>query len=392
VVTIAVPREVTPGETRVALVPETIARLAKVGCAIRVETGAGEAAGFPDTQYAAAGATVVADPAALFEGAHVVLKVREPVRRADGFDEVAALDPGAVLIAFLKPAANAEMLARIGERGATALALERVPRTSRAQKMDALSSMATVAGYRAVLLAAERLPRFFPLLMTAAGTIPPARVFVLGAGVAGLTAIATARRLGGVVEAFDVRPAVREEVESLGATFVAPPDAATATSVAGAGGAGGSGAYAGALAEDEAQKERELLAAHVASADVVITTAQVPDRKAPVLVTRAMVERMKPGAVIVDLAAESGGNCELTQAGQAVNAGGVHVLGPLNVPATLPGHASQMLSRNLAALVMLVVKDGALLLDFGDDIVAGACVARPAGAAIPTAAPLGGAA
>jgi len=318
-----------------------------------------------------------------------VLKVREPVRRADGFDEVAALDPGAVLIAFLKPAANAEMLARIGERGATALALERVPRTSRAQKMDALSSMATVAGYRAVLLAAERLPRFFPLLMTAAGTIPPARVFVLGAGVAGLTAIATARRLGGVVEAFDVRPAVREEVESLGATFVAPADAATATSVAGA---GGSGAYAGALAEDEAHKERELLSAHVASAVVVITTAQVPDRKAPVLVTRAMVERMKPGSVIVDLAAESGGNCELTQAGQAVNAGGVHVLGPLNVPATLPGHASQMLSRNLAALVMLVVKDGALLLDFGDDIVAGACVARPAGAAAPTAAPLGGAA
>ncbi len=389
-VLVAVPREATAGETRVALVPETIARLAKVGCTVQVETRAGEAAGFPDAQYVAAGATIVSDPAALFAHAQVVLKVREPIVRPDGFDEAAALPGGAVLIGFLRPVPNAPLLARIGAAGVTALALERMPRTSRAQKMDALSSMATVAGYRAVLLAAERLPRFFPLLMTAAGTIPPARVFVLGAGVAGLTAIATARRLGALVEAFDVRPAVREEVESLGATFVAPPatDGAKASSVAGA---GGSGAYATVQAEDEEKKERELLASHVAQSDVVITTAQIPDRKAPVLVTRAMVDAMKPGSVIVDLAAESGGNCELTQAGQDVVANAVHVLGPVNVPATLPGHASQMLSRNLAALVLLFVKDGVLALDFGDDIIAGSCVAG-AKATAPAPAAAGGAA
>ena len=380
-IALAVPRETTPGETRVALVPETVARLLTAGCAVRIEAGAGEAAGFPDAAYVAAGASVVGDPQALLDGARVVLKVREPRLREDGFDELAALPTGAVVAAFLRPAENGPLIARARERGVALLALERVPRTSRAQKMDALSSMATVAGYKAVLLAAERLPRFFPLLMTAAGTIPPARVFVLGAGVAGLTAIATARRLGAVVEAFDVRPAVREEVESLGATFVAVPGghgADVGGDGAGAGVAGGSGAYATALAEDEAQADRELLASHVAQADVVITTAQVPDRKAPVLVTTAMVMTMRPGAVLVDLAAESGGNCEATRPGEEVTVGAARVLGPVNLPATLPGHASQMLSRNLSALVLLCVKDGAFALDFEDDIVAGACVTRDA--------------
>jgi len=389
-IALAVPRETTPGETRVALVPETVARLVKAGCAVRVEAGAGAAAGFPDASYVAAGANVVADPRALLDGAQIVLKVREPRLRDDGFDELAAIPSGAVVAAFLRPAQNGPLVARARAQGVALLALERVPRTSRAQKMDALSSMATVAGYKAVLLAAERLPRFFPLLMTAAGTIPPARVFVLGAGVAGLTAIATARRLGAVVEAFDVRPAVREEVESLGATFVAVPGGhgpePSADGAAGSiAGAGGSGAYATALAEDEAQKERDLLASHVAQADVVITTAQVPDRRAPVLVTTAMVLTMKPGAVLVDLAADSGGNCEATRPGEEVTVGGARVLGPTNLPATLPGHASQMLSRNLSALVLLCIKDGVFKLDFEDDIVAGACVTRDATAVTATA-------
>lgn len=381
--TVTVLRETTPGETRVALVPETLARLIKAGLEVRVETGAGVAAGFPDAAYAAAGASVEADRTGLLATTDVLLAVREPD------DDVAAgLRSGAIVLGFLRPGANAALLGRLAAGGVHAFALERVPRTSRAQKMDALSSMSTVAGYRAVLVGAERLPRFFPLLMTAAGTIPPAHVFVLGAGVAGLTAIATARRLGAVVEAFDVRPAVREEVESLGATFVTAHQPKPAQpepnpldvelgAVSSVGGAGGSGAYAAALSAEEEKQERELLARHVASADVVITTAVVPDRKAPLLITGDMVRAMKPGAVIVDLAAESGGNCELTRAGEDVFAHGVHVLGPVNLPASLPGHASQMLSRNLSALLLHLVDAGALKLDFTDDITAGACVARP---------------
>ena len=370
--TAVVLKETQAGETRVALVPETIARLTKAGVSLAVEAGAGDAAGYPDDAYRDAGATVEADRAALLARADAWLTVREP-----SIDEASLLKPGAIVLGFLRPSANATLFDALAARGAYAFALERLPRTSRAQKMDALSSMATVAGYRAVLLAAARLPRFFPLLMTAAGTIPPARTFVLGAGVAGLTAIATARRLGAVVEAFDVRPAVREEVESLGATFVVhqktvpnPVDEEL----------GGSGAYAKELSAAEEAEERTLLARHVATADVVITTANVPDRKAPLLVTEEMVQLMKPGSVIVDLAAESGGNCALTRPGEDVTAHGVHVLGPLNLPAGLPGHASQMLSRNLSALLLHLVQDGAVKLDFADDITAGACVARPVGA------------
>jgi NAD(P) transhydrogenase subunit alpha len=382
--TVLVLSETRAGETRVALVPETLQRLAKAGLTVAVESGAGEAAGFPDDLYATAGGSVASDRASLLAGADVLLTVQPPPD-----DVVAALKPGALVLGFLRPGQDGGRFEAMASRGVYGFALERLPRTSRAQKMDALSSMSTVAGYRAVLLAAARLPRFFPLLMTAAGTIPPARVFVLGAGVAGLTAIATARRLGAVVEAFDVRPAVKEEVESLGATFVhahaeAPAGAPAAPNPIdvelGGTHSSGSGAYASALSESAERAERALLARHVAGADVVITTAVVPDRKAPLLITGDMVKAMRPGAVIVDLAAESGGNCELTRAGEDVFAHGVHVLGPVNLPAGLPGHASQMLSRNLSALLLHLVKDGAPALDFTDDITAGACVARPAGA------------
>ena len=370
--TVLVLREIAPGETRVALVPETVARVRKAGARVVVERGAGDLAGFPDAAYLDAGAEVEDGRAALLASADVLLCVREPAG-----SDVAQLPAGAIVLGFLRPARNEALFAALGARGAGAFALERLPRTSRAQKMDALSSMATVAGYRAVLIAAARLPRFFPLLMTAAGTIPPAHAFVLGAGVAGLTAIATARRLGAVVEAFDVRPAVREEVESLGATFVQAPPHAPAPNPVDEELGGGSGAYAKELSAAEEASERALLAKHVAQSDVVITTANVPDRKAPVLVTAEMVAAMRPGSVIVDLAAESGGNCALTRAGEDVLAHGVHVLGPVNLPAGLPGHASQMLSRNLSALLLHLVKDGALNLDWSDDITAGACVVRP---------------
>ena len=376
---VSVPRETAAGEARVALVPELVGRLAKAGATVVIEPGAGERAGFPDDSYRAAGASLEPDLAALWGRADAVLKVREP---SDA--EVERLRPGAILLGLLRPAERSELLARLSARGVTAFALERVPRTSRAQKMDALSAMSTIAGYKAVLVAAARLPRFFPLLMTAAGTIPPARVFVLGAGVAGLSAIATARRLGAVVEAFDIRPAVREEVESLGATFVAPEAgtgagaaAAPASSVAGA---GGSGAYASELAEEERRRVQEALAAHLVAADVVITTALVPGRRAPLLVPEDVVRRMKPGAVVIDMAAAAGGNCAFTRPDEETTVGGVTILGPTNLAATMPGDASRMYARTLMALFLHLVKDGVIAPDFDDDIVAGSVVARPAGA------------
>jgi NAD(P) transhydrogenase subunit alpha len=375
---VSVPRETAAGEARVALVPELVGRLAKAGATVSIEPGAGERAGFPDDSYRAAGALLEPDPAVLWGRADAVLKVREP---SDA--EVERLRPGAILLGLLRPAERSELLARLAARGVTAFALERVPRTSRAQKMDALSAMSTIAGYKAVLVAAARLPRFFPLLMTAAGTIPPARVFVLGAGVAGLSAIATARRLGAVVEAFDIRPAVREEVESLGATFVVPEagagagPAAPASSVAGA---GGSGAYASELAEAERRRVQEALAAHLVAADVVITTALVPGRPAPLLVPEDVVRRMKPGAVVIDMAAQAGGNCAFTRPDEETTVGGVTILGPTNLAATMPGDASRMYARTLTALFLHLVKDGAIAPDFDDDIVAGSVVARPAGA------------
>ncbi len=357
---VAVPKEVAGGERRVALVPDGVSRLAARALEVRVEAGAGTAAGYPDAVYVEAGAEIVADGRDLLAGADLVLAVQAPPAA-----RIAALRASSALIGLLQPLTSPELLRSLAAADVTAFAMELVPRITRAQRMDALSSQSTAAGYRAVLVAATELPKFFPMLMTAAGTIPPARVLVLGAGVAGLQAIATARRLGAVVEGFDIRPAVKEQVESLGATFVGivMEEAETA------------GGYAKEVGEDVHRREQELLLKHVSNADVVITTAQVPGRRAPVLVTRDMVEAMRPGSVIVDLAAESGGNCELTDGGRAVEHGGVRIVGLLNAPGDLPYHASQMYSRNVIELVgHLVDEEGTLHVDVEDEITAGCLV------------------
>ncbi len=365
---IAVPREIAPGENRIALVPDTVARLAKGGLEMQVEAGAGMAAGFTDEAYREAGATIAQGAGALLGGADVTLKVRAPMAVAGGGHEADLLKEGSVLIAFLGRDQGSELARRLSARGIRAFSMEMVPRISRAQKMDALSSMSTVAGYKAALLAAGSLGKFFPLLMTAAGTIAPARVFVIGAGVAGLQAIATSRRLGAVVEAFDVRPAVREEVQSLGATFVAPDLVAEA--------AVDKGGYAKALSDEQHAREQNLLAERVKMNDVVITTALIPGKPAPRLITADMVRQMRPGSVIVDLAAETGGNCELTKPGEKIVASGVTIIGFLDLPSTLPTHASQMYSRNISALFLHLVKDGKLEPDFEDEITRDSCFTR----------------
>ena len=371
---IFVPREIADGESRVALVPETVARLAKAGLSIDVEAGAGERAYYLDSAYRDAGATLVTDARAAFGAADVVLKVREPLPHpALGAHEADLLREGSVFIGFLSPALNTDLIARLTARHVTAFAMEMIPRITRAQKMDALSSMSTVAGYKATLLAANHLGKFFPLLMTAAGTIPPSRVFVLGAGVAGLTAIATARRLGAVVEAFDVRPAAREEVQSLGATFVG---LALEEAVA-------AGGYAKELSEEQHARERTLIREHLKGADAAITSAAIPGKRAPILITADMVAEMRPGSVIVDMAAETGGNCELTERGAVKRVNGVTIHGPLGLAGSLPVHASQMYSRNVSALLVSLIKDGQLAIDPNDEIVRGACVTPlPAGKAI----------
>lgn len=356
---IAVPKEKASGERRVALVPETVARLVEMGIEVGIESGAGERAGFPDKEYEAAGARVLPDAAAVFAGSDVVLKVQRPTA-----EEAGQIPTGALLISFLQPSSSVDVIRVLTERRVTSLSLDLVPRITRAQKMDALSSQATVAGYKAALLAADHLGKFFPMLMTAAGTIPPARVLVVGAGVAGLQAIATARRLGAVVQAFDIRPAVKEQVESLGATFVG-------LTVEEAEDKGG---YAKEVSEDVHRREQELLHRLVAEADVVITTAQVPGKKAPVLITAEMVDAMRPGSVIVDVAADSGGNCALTEPGRQVEHNGVTIIGLTNAPSGLPTHASQMYSRNVAALLLHVVRDGAIHVDLEDEITGACCV------------------
>jgi NAD(P) transhydrogenase subunit alpha len=352
---VGVPKESAATEHRVALVPETVVRLGE-GVTVIVEPDAGAAASFSDDDYRAAGATV-GDP----WQAEVVAKVGAPTAA-----EVALLQSGHVLIAFLQPLTDREGVERLRSRGVHGLALESIPRTTRAQPMDALSSQATVAGYKAVLLAADRLPRFMPMLMTAAGTIPPAKVLVLGAGVAGLQAIATARRLGGVVSGFDVRPAVREQVESLGATFLD----------LGVVGTESEGGYAQELTAEQQAEQQSELQARIPQFDVVITTAAIPGRRAPVLVTAEALQGMRPGSVIVDLAAETGGNCELTKPGEVSVESGVTIVGLTDVPSLMPTHASQLLSRNVAALTGLLVKGGELVLDWDDDIVARSCVTR----------------
>jgi H+-translocating NAD(P) transhydrogenase subunit alpha len=374
-VKLAVVRESQPGEDRVAIVPEVASKLAGSGIEVVVEAGAGQAARFPDDAYRQAGATVVDSAAAALAGASVVARVQPPT-----IEEVAALPEGISLISFLQPVAAAETVRALAGRGATVYSLDLLPRISRAQSMDALSSQATVAGYRAGLSAAEHLAKFFPMFMTAAGTVPPAKVLVMGAGVAGLQAIATARRLGAVVRAYDVRAAAKEEVQSLGAKFV-ELDLETQD---------GAGGYAKEQTAEQLARQQEQLAAEVAASDVIITTAQIPGRRAPVLVTTSMVEGMSEGSVIVDMAADSGGNCELSVAGEDVIHNGVTVVGLKNPPASMPTHASFLYSRNIANFLGLLVKDGALAPDFGDEIVAGTCVVRN-GAIVhgPTAEALG---
>jgi NAD(P) transhydrogenase subunit alpha len=349
---VGVARETAPGERRVALVPETVGKLAAAGFQVVVEPGAGAAASFPDQAYVDAGATTGSP----WE-ADAVVAVRRP--------DPALLRDGQLLIAYLEPLSDREGVDALSARGVTAFAMESIPRITRAQSMDALSSQATVGGYKATLLAAEHLPRFFPMLMTAAGTVTPAKVLVIGAGVAGLQAIATARRLGAVVTGFDVRPATQEQIKSLGANWLD----------LGVGGAEAEGGYARELTPDEMQAQQRALEERIGEFDVVITTAAVPGRAAPKIIPATAVKAMRPGSVIVDLAAESGGNCELTQPGEVVEREGVTLVGLTNLPSTMPYHASMLYSRNVQALLSHLAPGGVLKLDWSDEITAGACVA-----------------
>jgi NAD(P) transhydrogenase subunit alpha len=356
---VVVPKETAPGERRVALVPETVRRLSSFD--IVVETGAGLAAGFPDSEYDAAGAELAARDG-LYADSGAVVRVARP-----SAEEVAELAPGTLLIGFLAPLTDPEGIRRLEAHGIVAFAMEAIPRITRAQTMDALSSQSTVAGYKAALLAADRLPRLFPLLMTAAGTVAPAKVLVLGAGVAGLQALATARRLGAVVSAFDTRPVVREQVESLGAKFLD----------LGVRGEETAGGYAVELTPEQQAQQQAALEERLVEMDVVITTALVPGRPAPRLIPASAVAAMRPGSVIVDLAAEAGGNCELTEPGAEVTREGVTIVGLTNLAATIPYHASQLYSRNVSALLQHLAPGGEPELDFEDEITREACVARP---------------
>ena len=352
---IGVPRETTAGERRVALVPESVARLVKAGVEIVVERGLGTPANLPDELYENAGATF-GDP----WPANVVVKVQKPTA-----DEAQKLAKGAILISLLPTSTSADLVSQLAGAGVSALSLERVPRITRAQSMDILSSQATIAGYKAVLIGAEEMGKILPMLTTAAGNIPPAKAFVLGAGVAGLMAISTARRLGAVVSGFDIRAAAREQVLSLGATFVGPEPSADAEAA---------GGYARAQTEEEQRKTMDAMAAHLKDQDLVVTTAQIPGRAAPRLITAAMVASMKPGAVIVDLAAETGGNCELTTAGQTTVHNGVSIIGAVNLPSSVPFHASLMFSKNVLTLLQHLIKDGNITLNLDDEITGPMCV------------------
>ncbi len=359
---IGVPKETASGEHRVGLVPEVVRRLCDDGHQVLVQAGAGQGAMIPDEAYADAGASLSADAAEVF-GAEIVVKVAAP-----NDEEVARLGADRVLIGFLAPLTNGAGVRAIAATGATSFALEAVPRISRAQSMDALSSQANIAGYRAALIGAQELGRYYPMLMTAAGTIRPATVLVLGAGVAGLQAIATARRLGAIVQGFDVRAAVREQVESLGAKFLEFDLG---------GDLEGEGGYARELTAEQQQRQQELMAEAIGKVDVVITTALVPGRRAPILVTEEAVKLMKPGSVIVDLAGEQGGNCELSVPGETVVRHNVKICAPLNVPSTLAEHASALYARNIQSLLALMIADdGSLSLDFDDEVLAGACITR----------------
>jgi H+-translocating NAD(P) transhydrogenase subunit alpha len=361
---IAVPRETAEGEARVALTPQAAAQVIADGNQVLVEQGAGEASFISDEAYREAGATIVPDAASLYRDADMVLRVGRPSDK-----EIAALKSGTVLIGTLGTLSNPKLAQALAEQGVTAISMDAIPRITRAQSMDSLSSQSTVSGYKAVIIAAERLPKFMPLLTTAAGTVRPARFLIFGAGVAGLMAIGTAKRLGAVVEATDVRPVVKEQVQSLGGTFLEVE--MTDEEKARAETAGG---YAGEMSDDYKRRQAELIASRVGEADAVITTALIPGRPAPRLITEAMVKSMRPGSVIIDLAAEAGGNCEVTEPGKEVVKHGVRIIGFTNLPATMPGSSTQMLSKNIQTLVKHLVPSGELVLDFDDEITRGATI------------------
>jgi NAD(P) transhydrogenase subunit alpha len=366
---VAVPKESFPGETRVALIPASVAALKKAGLEVVVESGAGSAALCSDIDYQAQGASIEPNRADLLSKADIVTLVRGPgdfLQYPE--DDLERLKKGAAIVSFLDPLGQPRIMERLAARGLTLLSMELMPRITRAQSMDALSSMASISGYKAVIMAADHAPTMFPMMMTAAGTIRPTKVFVLGAGVAGLQAIATAKRLGAVVEGYDIRTEVREQIESLGARFVEiKVDVETQS---------GAGGYAAQQSPEYYARQQELLGQHLSGVDVIITTAAVPGRKAPVLITEAMMQGLHPGTVVVDLAAERGGNCALTEAGQLIEYRGVKVLGPINVPAQVPAHASQMYSRNVQTFLSHLVKDGQLKINPEDEITAGTLVAH----------------
>ena len=356
-----IPKETFPGQNQVALVPDHVPTLKKAGLEIMIEAGAGNPAGYPDELYKEKGAQLAGSRKEVFQRSDIILQVQAfGANPEKGMEDLELIREGQAVVAFLDPLAAAESVKKLAERRLKAFSMELMPRITRAQSMDALSSLATVAGYKAVLMAAGQLPRMFPMMMTAAGTVSPARVFVIGAGVAGLQAIATAKRLGAVVSAYDLRPAVKEQVESVGGKFVVL-ELETEKSE-------DKGGYAKEMGDEFYRKQREMMARVVAENHVVITTAAVPGKKAPVLITAEMVKGMKPGSVIVDLAAERGGNCELTKAGETVVSHGVTIIGPVNLPATVPYHASQMYSKNISTFLLHLVKEGELVIDLSDEI------------------------
>jgi len=365
-VKVAVLAEAHPGERRVALVPASVKDLLKAGAEVTVQAGAGLPASIPDSEFEEAGAKVAPDVASTVAGASVLLGV-QPRPEGSGPGELGGLPKGMVVVSFMDPLGNPQRAKAMADAGLSAFSMELIPRTTRAQRMDALSSQANLAGYKAVLMAADHLPKVLPMFMTAAGTIRPGKALVLGAGVAGLQAIATAKRLGAKVEAFDVRPAVKEQVESLGAKFLETEADVTAE---------GEGGYAKELSEEQHRKELELIAAHIVDADIVITTAQIPGKPAPLLITEEMLKSMRPGSVVVDMAASTGGNCALSEPGQTVERHGITIIGPDNLPATVPVHSSQMYAKNVVTFVLEMVKDGELVVDLENDVVGPSCLAH----------------
>src|SRR5579864_2115088 len=359
---VGVPRESFPGERRVALVPAVVPILAKAGLEVVIQAGAGIEAGYPDAEYVAKGAKIIADRAEVFRAADIIVQILcYGSNDQTGKDDLPLFKRDQILIGFLRPLGSVETVQGIASAGAISFSVELMPRTTRAQSMDVLSSMGTIAGYKAVIIAADRLPRLFPMLTTAAGTITPARVFIIGAGVAGLQAIATSRRLGAITSSYDMRPAVKEQVQSLGARFVELPIEAKDAQDA--------GGYARAQGEEFYRKQRELLGKVIAENDVVITAAVIPGKKSPVLVTKDMVAGMSPGSVIVDLASERGGNCELTRAGEQIQEHGVTIIGSINLASTVPYHASQMYAKNVATFLLYMIKEGKLQINPQDEIV-----------------------